>query len=533
MKNKPNKKAKIETNQMHIAISILQKKEEWKLAFFSSLFCYGIAHGYRFMHCLFSGDALVDVWQNDVAWEISLGRCFMPIWMFLRGTILTPWLFFSISVIMITLTVFFLADFFEIKSRSAIFLTAAVLSSNLVLTSLNAGFLPWADIYLIVVFLNVISAWLLWKKESIFSFLAGILLFTLGLGTYQAYVTVAAAMVMLKFLLELSLGTKCKKVLYRLLRTGIGILISGVVYYISWKTLQKVFGIWTTDGYNGLADLWNYQNVSFIRLLGKTYYNFFDFFWNPNVFIGLHYQGKSLGILWVWLIRGVNIVLLMGLIGYLFYSNRKTKTGIAERILQIGDFLLLPLGINAICILSKGMEHILMVYSFLIPYVFAIKLAFDPLVPERKKQIVRIFAVLSLGTLCWINAVYSNQIYIRKELQEKASLSLLTRIVHDIEGMDGYEPGVTQVALSGSFINSPEIQEPSVFDELTTYGVGDTPLFYYGTEEPFLRYYMHSGILITTVDPFSDAVKEMPCYPKKGSITYIDDVLVVKIADWK
>ena len=42
------------------------------------LMCLAI-HGYRFSNNMFSHDALLDVVQNDAAWEVALGRFFQPI----------------------------------------------------------------------------------------------------------------------------------------------------------------------------------------------------------------------------------------------------------------------------------------------------------------------------------------------------------------------------------------------------------------------------------------------------------------------
>ena len=136
----------------------------------------------------------------------------------------------------------------------------------------------------------------------------------------------------------------------------------------------------------------------------------------------------------------INFFVLFTIVISVIYINVKRKTNWWQRILQGIILLLFPLGINAVCILSKGMEHSLMVFAFIFIYIFSVKLVEDIECNSRKKSAGIIAIVVALGMVSWVNAVYANQIYMKKHLQETAAISLMTRIVNDIEGTEGYVP---------------------------------------------------------------------------------------------
>jgi hypothetical protein len=87
------------------------------------------------------------------------------------------------------------------------------------------------------------------------------------------------------------------------------------------------------------------------------------------------------------------------------------------------------------------------------------------------------------------------------------------------------------VAFSGSFENSPYIQELYGFEDILPYGMGKTSLTYIGTEQAFLKYELNVLINTTSISAEDDEVQKMPTYPLEGSVGYVGDVLVVKISD--
>ena len=207
----------------------------------------------------------------------------------------------------------------------------------------------------------------------------------------------------------------------------------------------------------------------------------------------------------------------------------QNKTNIWQKLLQIAIILLFPLGINFVCIMSKGMVHTLMIYAFCLVYVLAI------IVTEKdntkKLSIPWLVTLSAVMIISWSNIVYSNQVYQKKHFQEQATLSLMTRIVYEIESTDGYIAGVTPVAISGSFEETPYIDDINAFEELVLHGMGKTSLTYSGTDYAFLNYIMNVNMNLTRISDENETVKQMPLYPAPGSVAYVDGILVIKISD--
>lgn len=187
--------------------------------------------------------------------------------------------------------------------------------------------------------------------------------------------------------------------------------------------------------------------------------------------------------------------------------------------------------------MSKGMVHTLMIYAFCLVYVLAVKAAescipdFPEVQAAKKTGILWMIVLASVLTISWSNIVYANQVYLKKDLQAKATESLLTRIVYEIESTDGYIAGVTPVAFYGNFENSPSLADMESFKDILPYGMGKTSLTYTGTDYAFLTHILNVNMNLTRIGDGNEIVRQMPNYPAEGSVAFVDGILVVKISD--
>lgn len=510
----------------------MKKENGTTLKFISvtTVLCYLLAHGYRIGNMIFSGDSLLMIYQNDYAWQIALGRCFQPVWLFLRGSITSPWLISFLAIFWLTISVYFLVDILNIRSRFLMAAVSMVMTMNLTLTVANATFLPWVDLYAFALFMAVFAVWLLQKGKKLLACL-GIILLALSLGTYQAYICVAIALIMILVMQDLYSKREWKATFKNILRYLICLLLAGVFYYVCWKMFQKIFHVWTSDSYNGLAGMGDYTGVSLPGLVILTYKNVLNYFWNPEVFVSLYFRGISLSIFWICIIRILNVAILAAILISTFYIHYKKKTNWWQRVLQVILLLLFPLGINAVCILSKGMEHSLMVYAFIFVYILAVKLINDMEINNKRKRHGIIAMAAVLGIVSWVNTVYSNQVYLKKQMQETAAISLMTRIVNDVESMEGYVPGITPVAFVGTFNNSPCLKSDEALKDIVPYGMGNTTMFYIGTDYAVLTHMMNVNMNLIRLTGDEIESLNMPDYPMEGSVAYVGDTLVIKISD--
>lgn len=511
------------------------------LVIIATTLSYLFAHGFRMANTMFSGDSLLMIYQNDYAWQISLGRCFQPIWLFIRGSIAAPWMITILSIVWLGLSVYLSSDLLDIKKPLLLSILSGIMTINTAIICTNATFVPWSDLFALALFLAVLGVWLIARK-NIYSTTTGILCLTLSLGTYQAYISVALTLVVILIFKALYIENKLIVILKKILSYAVSFLIAGVIYYICWKIFQKVFHIWTSNSYNGMADIGDYSSTSIASLLLLTYKQVIYFFWNPDVFVSLYFKGQSLSTLWIYIIRFINILVIAFIItATAVLHKRNNKSSWINFVLGIIILAIFPVSINIICLISKGMVHSLMNYSYNMVYILGLVVLSELSIIHSDKKLQKISAVIipvSLILVCWVNAVFANQIYLKKQLQEDAAKAEMSRIVMDIEKMDDYQSGQTKVSFIGSFADSTELISPEGFDSLVAYGVSDSSMFYHGTEEAMIINELNVNMNIINIrddenytEDIESKIDDMSCYPATGSIKYIGDIIVVKISD--
>lgn len=491
----------------------------------SVVFWYLFAHGYRFSNTMYAHDALLQIYQDDSAWQIALGRVLQPVLLFLRGGLCNPWLISFCAVIWLSLSVYLVVDLLGIRKLFPINLISGVMSCNAVLTSLNASFLPWVDFFMLSLFMAVAGVWLI-KKGNWKCLCLGAFVMAAAMGIYQAYISVSIVLTIFLLLQEAQGDVKLKEFMKKTVCYCGSLLAAAFLYYLMWQVVRRIFGIWVADSYNGLASLGDYTQTSLLSTVGLAYQKTFYYLTHPDIFVTMTFRGHSLSIVWKYLLLGANIIAVAGMIISLVRKNLEKRKNIWQYLFQVLLLLVLPAAINFVCIISKGNDHVLTLYALVLVYVLAIRLT------EEKGNIwIRVAVWLSVLCVIWTNVVYANQVYLKRELQDRAVTSFMTRIVEDMEEMEGYEPGVTPVAFCGPFGSSSYLQEMEGLEELLPYGMTKTPLTYTGTEEAFLRYELAVPINYTRVSWEDPEIVGMPTYPKKGSIAYVDGVLVIKISD--
>lgn len=516
----------------------------------TAVMCLAV-HGYRFANSMFSHDALIEIVQDDAAWQIALGRYFEPAIIFFRGNLCSPWLLCLLQMVWLALSVYLLTDLFRMQDKFAILVVAGVVVSSETFIILNASFLAWSDMYAFALFAGIFGVWCI-EKRKLFYVLMGIASIIISIATYQAYVSVAITLMLILAVLQLCDFSKdMKRIIKLLVYYAAALFLAAAVYYIVWLLIRGVLGIWAADTYNGMASVGHYENGLLLSSVLAAYKNVFLCFLAPAEMSTIVFRGIKLGDIWKYAVIAVNVAMAIVILSGTAYICRKQMDRhrlrgeySAVRCILIALLMILfPLACNFVCVMSKGMEHPLMMFGSNMLYVFAVIMAERVKPPADARDLtagrirlfrgmtaVQIVAIL-LGVLVWNHFVYANQIYFKKSLQEKAAYSLMSRIVTDVEDMPEYVPGVTPVAISGYFETSPYLTELSGFENLTADFMGKSSLTYQGTDYAMITYYLSIDMNLTRVDASADAIREMPVYPADGSISMVDGVMVVKVSE--
>ena len=506
-----------------------EKTKKLKSCFIYTAIFWLVAHGYRFANNLYTGDTLTNVFQDDIIWQRSLGRFMQPVNMIFRGVVVAPWLLFVLAIILFSLSTYLLSNILKIDNTFQLILLCGVLSCNAALTCANGVYTSWIDVYGLAYLLAVIGVWLL-DKDKVWSYILGIIALVCCMGFYQAYIDVALGLVAIMLIMELTKKAIDKKTLIKYAKMFGGLLLSGVVYAVTYKLVMKIHHVEEALSYNSLSSVGDYQGVSIVGLIIDTYGKFIHYLFNQGTFVSTYLLGKSVSDVWNIIIIVFEISVFISIIAGLIIIDRKNKIPMWQIVIQMLGLIGLPFALNFVFILSKGMEYELMIYSFYLIYALFI-VVFNQLLSDKKwKAWTKHLVMIPLMVFIWNNIVFSNQLYFKIDMMDRAALSISTRMINDIENTEGYEPGVTPVVIVGSLNYSSNYLPVIYLTDIKMHGNFNTPFNYVFSIPTYWQVYLDSNINLVNGPVDTEVVDRMPDYPEKGSIQYVGDVLVIKIS---
>lgn len=523
----------------------LQAFEKNKKELYISLaatFLWGLlAHGYCFLHSNFSHDSLNE-FNSAIfgdAWKIQLGRYFIPVYRSLFHPELTyPWLIGVLSLLWCGLAVYLVTRIFRIENKGLIVLTAGIFTVNLTFSATAATFIHDLDCDMLALLFSVAAVYC-WKAHP-WGWLAGAVLVMLSLAIYQSYITVTIVLIMFICILDLLDGISFREVFCKGLKAVGMLLLGGIAYYITMKAAMRITNISMLTGkYNTVdkpLEMLSWSGWLFQYMIKTTYLTWYD----KLVHVISPYP--TLSVL-------SSKALLAFICGCFFLGLLSRKVRILEKLLCAVLILLLPFAMNLMYFLTIEQSHELMRFALWLTYLLALllgrwlagyltqwKCRFVPVKLEKIAHLPLMAAALLVTVLIYGGVQTANAMYLKKDLEHDAYLSLMTRIVYRIEAVDEYIPGETPLVMVGL----PE-QIEEVAPGFETYrdpnGMYYSDVLLYSVRERWQRYFdfvlMNPAVFANETvwnnllqDP---QVAAMPAYPEPGCIAMMDDVMVVKL----
>lgn len=132
------------------------------------------------------------------------------------------------------------------------------------------------------------------------------------------------------------------------------------------------------------------------------------------------------------------------------------------------------------------------------------------------------------------NVQTANVMYLKKDMEQDAYLSMMTRVVYRMEETEGYVPGETPVVMVGLPQQINEVipgfeayRKPNGMWMSDVLNFGDV-----GHWSAYFKYILQNPARIVDggsldTDP---RVEAMPCYPARSCTELIDGTLVVKLS---
>lgn len=513
------------------------KKEQnvIKYTLINILFFGLITHGFFWFNTLYSHDSLCSLYQDDDIWEIMLGRFIQPIYLeYVRGRICSPLLLSFFALLWIAITIFLVLSIFGITSKALISIICGVIITNIAMITTNATYCPWSDIFMLSFMFGMMATYCFKKYKH--GYLIGVIPLVISLGIYQSYLQTVIIVLLLIIVQNIFEGHSWKQVLNCGIKALLMLGTAVIVYYCLNQVIVHFYNITLTE-YRGLDKMGDFSDINILSLIQKTYLLSIR-----NLFNLETYQSSAIEC-----ING--LIVTFNLISGIYILKEKKVDLINKVFWIIITIFLLPLGANSIYFISKGIENsTLSMMSFIYLYLYAVICVINlkNIVEEKrsegvKSKSIKYFIYVFMFTFLLVfknNVIYSNQVYLKKNLDYQATAMVLNRIVDRIEQFDNYIVGKTQVAFIGDLNKSPLYQQRTGYENITATGIwsNNYSTTYMGSMHGYFKYVLSYPIYIASdeiIEKYSnnEIVNEMSPFPAANSCGFVDGIFVVKLSD--
>ena len=510
-------------------IKNLSSKNFKYIAIITTIFML-IAHGFAYTNVFFSHDSMkVLYWGESLSYDtVEIGRYIIPLLLILRGKYYPPFLIGILSIIFMIFIICFLVDLFNIKNKKHIAILSGILSTSCTITLLNATYIEYSDMYILSYLLSIISAYFLLKSKNKYRVPLSIIMFIISMGIYQTALPIFVVTIIISTIIDVLEGKNINKIFKKFcLYIGIGALAS-ILYYIIFKLILIVFNITPSLEYNSINNLAKYNSLTHVfTVILKQYFATMCLIVKPSTYYKLP----------VFLI---NIYLIIITIFMLTYINIKKNSSILRYLFLVFLLISLTFSINCTFFFSNEILHQLMIFPMFLLYLFLIVLEENFIKHKylsfKSMNAINKFITLSLALIIISSIIYSNHIYLKKQMEFETTKLTMNRIIQNIENIDEYKIGTTPVVFIGYLSNGPlSMKKPEL--DYDSVGLWNTySITYYLNYKQFLNNYMGYPINVLNEKKAikyskKNEVKEMESFPSKKAYKIVDDVLVIKLSE--
>lgn len=498
----------------------LQKKikKEWIWCASAVLVLELFAHGYRFTNNLPNWDALLNEYSSQDT--TYLGRCFLSLACSISSWYELPWLNGLLSLIYLQLIAILTCEIFKFRRRASFALAGGLIAVFPTVTS-TFCYIYTADGYFLGALLMTVAVWLLVNRRGKKAVIPAVLLICLGCGIYQAYITWTIVLILLsgicRCLFEQEEIKEMLRFWGRSLIAGAG---GGALYYLVLTLILKIRGI-RLDSYQGIADAYDLSKINLLYSVKQCIRCFLGFLFG---------NGRINGYVFF----NVLLVLLIVFYTIRLAVKKRLYESPCRMFVVIGAGLLVPFGCFGMAFLMPGVDyHMLMCFGMCGVYLYPLKL-YELDSEKKKENAVRQWSILLLFSLIVYNfAVLANVTYHTLEMSFEKSYGVIVRMADRIEQTDGWEDG-RKLAVLGRL---PETQEYFIdFPPNMTGTVSNLVI-----RENFNVRAMLEDYGDISAESISEQQEEeilqsreykaMPSWPQKGSVSWISDIMVVKLGE--
>lgn len=493
---------------------------QWKACFISAIIMGFIAHMYKITNWLPNWDSIV--FRYDAQNMLKMGRWFLSVVCAPSSFYDLPWLAGLASIVFHALGAVCICRIFTIKKTiPAILIGALVVTFPTVTSVMMYNYV--ADGYSLSFLFACLAALNLTKEKP--DYIAAVIMITLSVGIYQAYITVTIMLLLVYLIVELIYKNTD---VYRMISKSARFIIAGIagmaLYYLILMVLLKVTGKELLE-YQGLDSAASLSGINIWSSLYVIKHSFTEYFF--NFLNGLNLFGV------------LNCVAFSVTVIFYLIDIIRNKTGIAKLILLCIYVLFLPIGASVLAFVNSSIDyHNLMKMGFCVFYMFPVLMYDKTEFKNTKLYYIKSWTILVLTSVIIINqTVIANVSYHKLQMSYEKSYGTLIRIADRIEQTDGSK-SCSNILVIGSLDGSdaysanlpPDMTGTTdglilrADDEIVQQSVLCSALNdYCGKDYKFI-----SGEEKTKFIE-NNNIKNLELWPEEKSISVIDDVVVIKL----
>lgn len=493
-----------------------------------------LAHIFAFTNIIPNSDGVSRV--SDPQQMTISGRWFLHYASAWNGFVQTPAVIGFFSILFLALAAGLTASMLKLRSAVLGGLIGAMMA---VFPSVAYTFLYLftASAYCFGILLAVLGVWLVSRYR--FGFLFAVPLLACAVGTYQAYLAVAASLCLLCVLFYSLEGTHSGR---EVLLTGLkhlAFLVLGLaLYFVTLRIFLAVKDLELLN-YKGIGSFGSDLSLgTLLGSVGAAYASFFKYFFVPRSFAAYTTPVAVLGN---------GLLALAGLWAFLRVlrgSGALKKPGVLGLILLF--CALLPLALDLTVLMGEAMP--IMRYALVFAYVLILTLVDRALPPSEqgrqrktKRKGLAAGKALKPTAVCAsvLLLIYSfniiNLAYTVSAQAHRATESFATRLVERVESTPGYVKGM-EVAVIGGFPSSVYHNQIEVFSLVEDYSNLSTSviplnkhIYYYLNDWMNVPWQSPGEQVLQSVSDSSE-FQSMPLYPDDGSVIVSGGRVIVKLA---
>ncbi|MCM1537356.1 MAG: glucosyltransferase domain-containing protein [bacterium] len=492
-------------------------ERQYKIAFFAALLIGLFAHMYMIVNKLPNHDYIYNIHSDQFEWQLSLGRWFLHIVTGISSYFLLPWVNGVLALLYAAITAALIVAVLEIKNTIPVILCSGLLVTYPAFAD-TLGYMSIPDGFLFAMFLAVLGVWFWHRKEGAHGSIGLAICIALSAGTYQAYLSFAIMLILIRLILDMMENRYENKAL--LLRGGralFGGALGMILYYVGLLIVMRM-------NHTQFADYMGMNSVTapgFHRIFSALKKDTIAF---AEMFVGGNSGFTAYEIL--------NIVFIMAFLALLIVTAVRQK--LYRKKLQavltvIACLLFIPAAYVFDLLSDEVIYRYMMLYSLVLIYMLFVKLADAYLRGWLADACALLTAVIVFNF-----ALISNIGYLNLEYCWEQTYATGIRMQERITMLEDFDADC-HLMVTGTIKTESRAW---LLDRIPyLIGVDDVNLM---RNQEFIRVILMQdlGFSLEGADPdekervlAAEAYAEMPCWPQAGSVQMIDGVIVVKLSE--